>query len=215
MHFQTFHLEDMGEAFCKALLDYCDPDYHKLQSVYRELELMFPPRVSSLVCTYSSVDCSSQNSKLSDLSRDPSVHGAHGLGFIDAGSDEDTDADSDVENGKGRKERRRRNSTKKAGGATGGARAAKGANGSGKAKTSQLKGKSALPKSSAVKRSEGPASKKTKSKPSQKQGFSEDEVDGPGGCEEKTAVTGGGPGQGRVQQDFREGEGWRAWERQQ
>ena len=172
MHFQTSHLEEMGEAFCKGLLDYCDPDDHKLQSVYRELELMFPPRVSSLVGTYSSVDCSSQNSKLSDLSRDPSVHGAHGLGFVDAGSDEDTDADSDVENGKGRKERRRRNSTKKAGGATGGARAAKGANGSGNAKTSQSKGKSALPKSSAVKRSEGPASNKTKSKPSQKQGAS-------------------------------------------
>ena len=175
MHFQTSHLEDMGEAFCKALLDYCNPDDHKLQSVYRELELMFPPRVSSLVGTYSSVDSSTQNSKLSDLSRDPSVHGAHSLGFAvgeDAGSDEDTDADSDVENGKGKKERRRRNSTKRASGAGGGGRTVKGTNGSGKAKASQSKGKSTLPKSSAVKRSEGPGSKKTKPKPSQKPGGS-------------------------------------------
>ena len=173
MHFQTSHLEDMGEAFCKALLDFCNPDDQKIQSVYRELELMFPPRVSSLVSTYSAVDSRGSNSKLADLSRDQSVHGSPGLGFgegDEAGS-EDTDDDSDVENQKGKKERRRRNSSKKAVGSSG-SRASKGTNSSGKAKTSQSKVKGAPPKGSAVKRSDSVVSKKTKSKPAQKQGGS-------------------------------------------
>ncbi|KAL0218314.1 hypothetical protein RCL1_009162 [Eukaryota sp. TZLM3-RCL] len=41
-HFNTTHLQEMGKHFCDTILDYCDPDQSKVNSIKTELELIFP-----------------------------------------------------------------------------------------------------------------------------------------------------------------------------
>ena len=44
MHFSMTDLEEMGEMFCKGILEYSNPNLERVEQVCRELEYMYPPK---------------------------------------------------------------------------------------------------------------------------------------------------------------------------
>jgi len=102
LHYGIERLEEMGHAFCEAMLHYCDPDPTRMQQLLRDLELQNPPKngysnissMQSADMTNSAPSGSNNNNSNPNSSAPNTVNNSEDSEEDDVDSD-DSDDDSD------------------------------------------------------------------------------------------------------------------------